>query len=566
MPLGYTPLFPLLIGLAVGTVAASPALAQECAPAEAEATLSGAGVRANLFNNGALFWKRGADGSVYEVPKGSGSHAVFTTVLWVAGQADGSDRFAGSDFGPYEFWPGPLGPGGAAPTPAFCAAYDRIWRVTLEDIARYNATGEAAPDLVEWPYEVGAPVVDGDGLAGNYDLAAGDRPAIVGDETAWWIMNDRGGSHDWGELSPVGLEARVTAFTVSEAYARQRLGLPPVFARALHTATIYRYALTYKDAAPIQNMYIGLFMDPDLGFFSDDYVGSYPESELAFIYNGDDFDEGTRGYGASPPALGVRMISGPAARPLGGFMIPFGSSSFLPSGQEAYQYLRGEWGDGSPLTYGGNGYNTGPETDYLFSDLPPGFWSELDIDAQGTSNIASDRNFLASHGPFRMVPGETVEVAFALVYSRSESGHLASVRQLVLRDAPLVGGLAEEIGPDPELRTITLTDLPTTGPPAPDPEETPARYAVAETVWPNPVTGDAVLRVDLPTEAHVRLAVYDVLGRRLAVPVDETLSAAKHRLAIATAGWRTGTYLYRLAVTPSGQSAITAGGRFLIAR
>ena len=49
--------------------------------------------------------------------------------------------------------------------------------MTVEDVARYNTTGEATPDLAEWPAHLGAPVVDGDGVAGNYDLARGTARA-----------------------------------------------------------------------------------------------------------------------------------------------------------------------------------------------------------------------------------------------------------------------------------------------------------------------------------------------------------------------------------------------------
>ncbi|MEM6325589.1 MAG: T9SS type A sorting domain-containing protein [Bacteroidota bacterium] len=540
--------------------------AQPCEIGDAEAVVENAGVRALLFNNGALFW-RGGD-HVYEVPKGSGIQAVFAAGLWVGGTVDGELRFAGTDYGPYEYWPGTLDADGQTDADR-CAAYDRIWRVTLEDIARYNTTGEATADLAEWPAEAGAPVVDGNGNPDDYDLAAGDRPAILGDETAWWVMNDRGGTHDWSRTPPIGLEARVTVSTVSDAYAHRRLGLDTDLAGVLHTATLYRYELTYHGDAPLEAAYFGPWMDPDLGFFSDDYVGSYPPTDVAYVYNGDNFDEGSSGYGSSPPAVGITMVSGPAERPLSGFMYYDGGGiAGDPSdGLQAYQFLQSLWRDASPVTFGGQGFFTGDRTLYMYSSLPPSFWSEVDIDGLGTSNLPSDRKMLASHGPFALQPGESTEITFAIVYSRSDLGHLASVRQLAVVDAPRVAAIARVLGPDPDLATIRLGDLPAPLPPLPDPgPEPPSRYAVAETPAPNPTTGDATLRLDLPASARVRLEVFDALGRRVATPVDATLGAAEHRLDVPSGGLPPGVYVYRLSVTPEGQSPITSAGRLTVIR
>lgn len=547
---------------------ASPAsVAQNCDLGNAEVFLENAGVRALLFNNGALFWKGGDH--IYEIPKGSGRQAMFAMGLWIGGMVDDTLHFAGSDYGPYEYWPGPLAEDGGAPSAASCAAYDRIWRVTLEDIARYNTTGEATPDLAEWPAEAGAPVVDGDGDLGNYDLAAGDRPAILGDETAWWIMNDRGDTHAWSRAPAIGLEVRVTAATLSDGYVADRTGLGEEMARLLHTATLYRYELTYRGTEPFEDMYLGLWADPDLGDAGDDYVGSYPPNNVGFVYNGDDFDAGSAGYGASPPALGLAMAAGPASPLLSGFVYYNGDGGVQgnpASGGEAYLYLRSLWRDGSPLTYGGTGYQTGAPTRYMFPDLPPNYWSEMDIDGTGRANIPADRRFIVNHGPFSVQPGETTEIRFALVFSREETGRIASVRKLALFDAPRVAAIARVLAPDPGLATITLDDLPSPLPPDVEPPDLPERYRVAESVWPNPTTRDAVLRVDLPGPAYVRLTVYDALGRRVSIPVDETLPAAEHRLGVPTSGLPPGLYVYRLEVTPEGLSPLVSVGRFSLVR
>ncbi|MGB3543196.1 hypothetical protein, partial [Rubrivirga sp.] len=59
---------------------------------------------------------------------------------------------AGSTYGPYDFWPGPLG--GDQP-PVDCEPFDRIYKVSRADVAAFEAGGTPAPDLAEWPAALG---------------------------------------------------------------------------------------------------------------------------------------------------------------------------------------------------------------------------------------------------------------------------------------------------------------------------------------------------------------------------------------------------------------------------
>ncbi|NNE45727.1 MAG: hypothetical protein HKN37_03615 [Rhodothermales bacterium] len=170
----------LLIAL-LFSVPTGPSLAQtpgscpvgvdwEHRPAYAE--LDVANVRARVHSNGALFWIGGAP--VYEVPRGSGKNAIFASSVWIGGMVDGELRMSAATYSDWEMWPGPLNDEGNPPSD--CRQHDRVFNVYDEDIRRYNETGEATPDMLDWPWELGAPVFDGDGNPDNYDLAAGDRP------------------------------------------------------------------------------------------------------------------------------------------------------------------------------------------------------------------------------------------------------------------------------------------------------------------------------------------------------------------------------------------------------
>src|SRR5690606_13395309 len=76
-----------------------------------------------------------------------------------------------------------------------------------------------------------------------------------------------------------------------------------------------------------------------------------------------------------------------------------------------------------------------------------------------------------------------------------------------------------------------------------------------DAAYPNPFAATATLTYALPTAADVRLDVYDVLGRRVAVLVDAPQPAGEHRATLRAAGLPSGTYFVRL--TTDGHTATT---------
>ena len=197
------------------------ALRRSCARADARrlplgtaaGTLDVSDVRATLFNTGSLFYSETAS-AAYVVPQETGISPIFAAGIWVGGLIDGDLRAAGSRYTNFEFWPGPLNKDASLPNPNDCSGFDRIFVVSRADISAYEKTGTATPDLADWPVALGAPVLDGDGVVGNYDLAGGDRPLVYGSQTAFWVMNDVGNEHNESDTAPIGLEVRVTAFSI----------------------------------------------------------------------------------------------------------------------------------------------------------------------------------------------------------------------------------------------------------------------------------------------------------------------------------------------------------------
>ncbi|MEQ9104021.1 MAG: T9SS type A sorting domain-containing protein [Rhodothermales bacterium] len=412
----------------------SVAGAQSCDPATAESLLNANDVRAKMLNNGGLFWNR--QGNVYEVPAGGGNHATFAAGLWLGGYVDGDLRTAASAYGPYEFWPGPYE---AVAAGGDCASFDTIFEVSRRDLLALDSGGEPSAHVNHWPWQLGAPVEDGDGNPDNYDLNAGDRPRLYGDEMHWWVMNDIGNVHEQGGSAPLGVEVQVLAFaTAAEGYDR---------------TTFYRYTVINKSPDTIRDLQFGIFADTDLGRAFDDYVGSDSSLAMGFSYNADNNDDDV--YGLAPPAIGYQLTRTTGFDAMLPNMTSFtyynggGGRTGDPHGssEEFYNYMTSRWLDGSPFTLGGRGADTsGTPVPYAFPGDPERreFWSEINSDGNGTAIAPADRRNVQSVGPVTLAPGDSVEV-FVSIITAFGADHLNSVTKLKEKAAELLNRSPESI-------------------------------------------------------------------------------------------------------------------------
>ena len=89
---------------------------------------------------------------------------------------------------------------------------------------------------------------------------------------------------------------------------------------------------------------------------------------------------------------------------------------------------------------------------------------------------------------------------------------------------------------------------------AADGPATPDEFAL-HAPFPNPSSGQITLEFDLPQSKSMTLAVYDVLGRRITVLVDDAMSSGRHRIRFDSANLPSGTYFVRM--TTDGGFAAT---------
>ncbi|MEZ4699171.1 MAG: T9SS type A sorting domain-containing protein [Rhodothermales bacterium] len=487
-----------------------------CERALGDAYLDVNNVRARILNNGGLFYR--GEPHVYNVPKSSPSNAIFSTNIWIGGFVGNETvpRMAGSTYGPWEFWAGPLDENGNPPLD--CAAYDRLYSVYRDDIAAYEKTGKATDDLREWPTGLGAPTLappknriddDGDGEideAGEeiafditvplaerkdrvIDLEAGERPAIIGDQMIWWVMNDLGNTHERSRGEPVGVEVHGSAFAFKQEFradAARSFSLSPI-----GDATYYRYRIFYRNTQPLERAFFGIKVDPDLGDFADDYVGSDTTLGLGYVYNSDNDDVSGEGYGSPPPAVGFDFLRGPivpspgdTAR-LGERRIPdyrnltmtaFGgiwkgaNTCGDPTYALDYYYeMDGRCKDGSRWSVGGWGYPgevSNIPTNFLFHGDPytNTGWTERNPNPFTNADpprSPGDRRFMVSTGPFTINPSDEQELFFAVVYAKG-TDNWESVEALRRADASVQAlfdndfRLAER--PDAPEVTVTAID------------------------------------------------------------------------------------------------------------
>jgi len=129
---------------------------------------------------------------------------------------------------------------------------------------------------------------------------------LKGDETFWWVFNDKGNAHTETGGQPIGLEIRAQAF----AFATND---------EINNMTFYSYEIINRSTFTLTNTYFAPWTDADLGYAWDDYVGCDVVRGMGYCYNGRNTD-GTgevNAYGDHPPAIGVDFFQGPYLDPNG---------------------------------------------------------------------------------------------------------------------------------------------------------------------------------------------------------------------------------------------------------
>ena len=511
-------------------------------------------VRARLQTSGDVWWNGSA--GRYVVPKVAAGEtevsSLFAGAVWLGGfdPADNLKMAAqlyGRSQGNFDFYPGPLDPESGEVDAQTCSNWDRFFVVTASEIREHQRrfaamlageedyTDDQIPLGVKgWPAR-GNPYFEevhgfpppntNQGLAGFYDYCddegncnidglydplQGDLPIIeiegcedfynqdedqrddpqFPDQMIFWIYNDNGNTHE-NSGSPLALEMEVQV----QAFAYSTND-------ALNNMTFQRYKLINRGKDLLQNTFFGIWIDGDLGCYTDDFIGCDTTRSLAIYYNQDPVDGstgpvcegGVPTYGNDVPIMGIDYFRGPkefievnvydstsmdsilveVERELGMSSFTYFNNASIGSPpsqttdpstgipQEFYNLLSGFWKDGTPYTFGGIGYQTpGAATKFAFPSPPaetgPEVWSMC---SEGLGE--GDRRTIQASGPFDLRSGAVNELIIGVPWVPDEETYPCPDLTRLLAADDLAQNLFDECfnitdGPDaPDMDIIEL--------------------------------------------------------------------------------------------------------------
>lgn len=494
-------------------------VAEACLAASASTDLNINNVRARINTGGDMWWDLQGNPE-YFIPKSTYKTSMFSAALWIGGlDVNGQLKLAAQRYRGegVDYFTGPLSTDGSASVDAeTCDEYDKHFIITRAEVEGFIAAYTLDPTLAgydvpraikEYPAHGNpdkqqsyylAPFYDVNG-DGNYRWKDGDYPyydfdnelcptnlpagtpiattmegngilvdqVLKGDQTIWWVFNDKGNIHTETKGSAIGMEIRAQAF----AFATND---------EINNMTFYSYEIINRSTYRLAETYFSQWVDTDLGDAYDDYVGCDVARGLGYCFNGVDPDGSGRpqDYGAQPPAVGVDFFQGPYMDPDGldnprydvnGDLIcdvgingvnfgdgivdneRFGMRRFVYHNNlggywamtdpdiapEYYNFLRGIWKDNEVMRYWGNGHpnagGTGPACAFMFpGDSDPCNWGTNGVDPGITSgnywtevqagNDPYDRRFMQSAGPFTLEPGAVNYITVGIPWARATSG------------------------------------------------------------------------------------------------------------------------------------------------
>ncbi|SVA95240.1 uncharacterized protein METZ01_LOCUS148094, partial [marine metagenome] len=172
--------------------------------------------------------------------------------------------------------------------------------------------------------------------------------------------------------------------------------------------------------------FFGVWSDPDLGNYADDLVGVDVDSNLIYVYNGNDQDD----VFPIPPAVGYKYISGLNSLDndlYAAGAIYEGNISTEPDNEtEAYNRMQGLLNDGTNIT----DPNTGQDTTFMMNGDPvsgTGWIDDNVVDKRILMSVSA--NLSAGETTPVVAPGDTVGFVIAVIIAQG-TDRLNSITEL----------------------------------------------------------------------------------------------------------------------------------------
>jgi len=326
---------------------------------------------------------------------------IYDAGIWVGALVDGETRVAIAEYST-EFVPGPMRDGTSQSDRGDFRVY-KIGDGTNLDGSPYADRR----DREEWPYDQGAPY----DLVDDSEGGLAQVPRKLGNQMCWAVYNDANeAEHVAMETKPLGVEIQQSTFGFS-------------MKGPLDNVIFLKYIIYNRGENFLEDMYISLWADPDVGNLSDDLVGCDTTLSLGYAYNSGSDDI----YGNSAPAVGIDFFQGPIVESPGdvavlpdttleGYKV-LGMTSFNKyingtdprNAFQTYNYMKGLFPDGSPVI----DEQTGLVTKYQVPGDPVNFEGWTDA-------TPADRRFMMSTGPFDMAVGDSQIVVAAVLVAQGD--------------------------------------------------------------------------------------------------------------------------------------------------
>ena len=327
-------------------------------------------------------------------PRGTTKTVVYSAGIWVGAMVNGNPRLAIAEYGS-EYAHGPMVGSTFQPD----NAQFKVYRLNRGD------NGLSNPDYTAWPVDQGAPVdINGD-------------PDILGDQMSWSVFNDSDPSlhiNNAGSTLPLGIEIQNTAF----GYTRSG---------PLGNTYFLKFKIINKGGNNLQETYVSIWVDPDLGDASDDLVGCDTLLGLGYCYN----DGMDAVYGTNPPAVGFDFLQGPIVPGLPGdtaYVSGQPRPGFRNLGMKSFnKYIIGTDPSTAPESYG---YMMGLVKEPIGGSMVPminpvtnqittfAVSGDPVVYSGWIDEAPADRRLMLSSGPFDMAPGDTQEVVVAVIVAQ----------------------------------------------------------------------------------------------------------------------------------------------------
>jgi len=386
-------------------------------------------VSAIVNDRGALFHNYAVDYAGYELPIGGGNHLIYQGAFWFGGLNQNGDlKLAAQMFGSnYDYYRGPYSSTGSYTDSLYLSEYAAtVWKVKESEIIyhldNFNQSNYVTPSgILNWPGNgdptLGvaaqlAPYVDVNNN-GIYEPHLGEYPCIKGDEAAYQIMHEDS-IHNRSGGERIGAEIHIMVYLF---YATDYI----------NNTTFIETTVYNRGGNSFSKFNTSFYLDADIGYNGDDYVGSFPNRNLVYTYNATNYDAGqagSPGYGEKPPAVGVVSLNKTVdySGMFYGIDALISHTSYPSSTSDFWNYMNGKWRDGSEWTIGGLGHGGSIGTTQHMFDGNPNLeagWTELNNNGVGPFNQAGDRHLVITSVEDDFLPGDKLTFDYAVIMNRN---------------------------------------------------------------------------------------------------------------------------------------------------